>query len=434
MLNLALKSELSGVPSRFTEQTSQLLAPYLTELQQLVTNRDAARSEASLLMPDDLTQLGRATEIAQAFGNQIKYVVLIGIGGSYLGTQAIYDACISGNESRYPKLITLATADPALFSDAMASITENITRPEELAICLVSKSGTTTETLTNFEAFYKIMAERFGDAMASRVVVITDENTSLWDDPALANFRRVSHPPTVGGRYSVLSVVGLVPLALLGLDISALLEDAKIMRDQCLIAGPENPALIIAATLYYHRLNSTRVHNFFAFNPQLESLGKWYRQLLGESLGKLTRADGLEVREGILPIVSIGTIDLHSMAQLYFSGPQNIFATFIYSPRPELTAAIPENPKLKLAPGLAGRPLNAIMDAIYEGVTTAYRQQGLPFNEISLPDLSPNTLGQIMQLKMTSVMLLAKLLHVNAFDQPGVEHYKQATRQILKNE
>ena len=84
-----------------------------------------------------------------------------------------------------------------------------------------------------------------------------------------------------------------------------------------------------------------------------------------------------------------------------------------------------------MAPGLAGRPLNTIMDAIYQGVTTAYRQQGLPFNELALPDLSPNTLGQIMQLKMTSVMLLAKLLQVNAFDQPGVEHYKQATRQIL---
>ena len=431
MLNLAIKSEFSGAPHDFAEQTGQLLAPYLTELQQLVTNRDAARAEASLLVPDDLTQLSRATEITQAFGNQIKYVVLIGIGGSYLGTQAIYDACISGNESRYPKLITLATADPALFNDAIATITENTTRPEELAICLVSKSGTTNESLANFEAFYKIMAERYGDAVAGRVVVITDENTPLWNDPAIASFRRIAHPPTVGGRYSVLSVVGMVPLALLGLDVNALREGAKAMRDQCLAAAPENPALTLAATLYYHRLNSTRVHNFFAFNPQLESLGKWYRQLLGESIGKLTRADGLEVREGILPIVSVGTFDLHSMAQLYFSGQQNIFTTFVYSPRHELTAAIPESPKLKLAPGLAGRPLNTIMDAIYQGVTTAYRQQGLPFNELALPDLSPNTLGQIMQLKMISVMLLAKLLQVNAFDQPGVEHYKQTTRQIL---
>jgi len=233
-------------------------------------------------------------------------------------------------------------------------------------------------------------------------------------------------PQNVEGRYSVLSAAGILSLSLAGIDTHALREGASKMREICLSGNmEENIALISAGILYHRYQKGISIHNSFFFSPELESLGKWYRQLLAESIGK--------EEKGILPIVSIGSNDLHSVAQLYLGGPQNIFTTFVYAEDGTAGVKVPAMPMFSgLVPGIAAKDFSEIGNAIYGGVLAAYKQRALPFVEIIFPEISAKTLGAYVQFKMIETMYLAHLLGVNAFNQPNVEEYKAETRGMLK--
>jgi glucose-6-phosphate isomerase len=232
----------------------------------------------------------------------------------------------------------------------------------------------------------------------------------------------------VGGRYSVFSAVGIVPLTLLGLDVSALHEGARAAI-QASLRPHRNPALELAAALAEHYARGVRVHDFFAFHSELETLGKWHRQLLAESVGKTREHD--HERIGFHASVVIGSTDLHSVGQLIFGGPRNRFATFVTVPslwRDE--TPIPADGPFA-AEALTGNAVGAIPRAIFEGTARAYSAQGLPYASIELADCTERELGACMGLSMVSVMLLGKFLGVNVFDQPAVELYKQETLAVL---
>jgi glucose-6-phosphate isomerase len=240
----------------------------------------------------------------------------------------------------------------------------------------------------------------------------------------------------VGGRYSVFSAVGLFPLMLAGIDTEKLLKGARVMHDRCIKKDvSENPALASAALVYLHSQKGVSISNTFFFNPYLESVGKWYRQLMGESIGKKYSIEGKEVNAGITPIVSVGSTDLHSMVQLYLGGPKNKFTTFVYAPGNSKEIVVPKDLVFpSLAEGLPGKELSEIMSAIFNGVKEAYKKNNLPFVEVVLEDTSEYTLGQFLQFKMFEIMYLARLFEVNAFDQPNVEDYKKETRRILNED
>jgi glucose-6-phosphate isomerase len=160
-------------------------------------------------------------------------------------------------------------------------------------------------------------------------------------------------------------------------------------------------------------------------------MGKWYRQLMRESIGKEHDKEGNVAHIGITPMVSIGSTDLHSMAQLYFGGPRDKFTCFVSAPQEEDVAISQEQVFLHLVEGIQGKTFAQIMEAIMGGVRAAYQKNELPYVDIALPEISEVVLGQYLQFRMMEMMFLAQFLNVNAFDQPNVEDYKAETRKLL---
>ena len=416
-------------------KTAQSLGPYFEHLQQVVSTGVFDTWESSINLPSDERLLNNVLAVKRRLvGKGLRYVIVIGIGGSNLGTKAIYDARFGFFDRlqpmRFPKLIFLDTCDPEFLSQIQNFLKTETKKLAEVLINLISKSGSTTESVYNAEVVLNILRRRFPKSR-ERIVVTTDEGSKLWQLAQQKNFTTLAIPEKVGGRYSVLSTVGLFPLAAVGLNIKALREGALAMRERCLRDGLKNPALVSASVLSLRHQQGSVIHDTFVFHPELESLGKWYRQLMGESIGKEKDASGAVVNAGIFPSVSVGSTDLHSVGQLYLGGPKNVITTFISARRSAPVRIAKRLDLTGLVDGIAGRSAGEVMDAIREGVKIAYAKRGLPFLEVVLDDLSERSLGEFLQFKMIEMMLLAKFMHVNAFDQPNVESYKTETRKIL---
>ncbi len=419
-------------------RTGNELDSYITSLQEVAEAGDYSTPEASINLPFDKTVVSRVQDVAKQIGyDHVKYIIHVGIGGSNFGAKAVYEALRSLmdplSHNRTPKIIFLDTINAGTLQELVLLLKQEVENSEEILVHIVSKSGTTTETVVNTELLYQHLAERWGsEAVNSRMVVSTDEGSLLWKEAERLGFYKLAIPKQVGGRYSVFSAAHLFTLFCAGVDIEELLEGGRIARDQGLQVGIEyNPALTSAVVLYAHNTKNISMHNSFFFHGELESLGKWYQQLTGESIGKLENVDGEVVHAGITPTTSIGSIDLHSMAQLYLGGPKDKVTTFVNATTSP-SIQIPDEAFLpSLDAGFSGRITSEIMNAILGGTKEAYKKQHLPFMEIVLPDISAGSIGQYMQFKMMEIIFLARLLRVNAFDQPSVEDYKTETRAIL---
>ena len=401
---------------------------------------DYNEAGSSINLPFDSSILEMVNDAVKKVDvKNLKYIIVVGIGGSNLGTKAVYDSLRGALDpffaNKTPKIIFADTNSPKLLKDIRTVLEKNIEVSEEVLINIISKSGTTVETIANFEAIYAFLEERFED-IKKRVVVTTDHGSKLWEKAEKDGLEMLPIPQIVGGRYSVFSAVGLFPLALVGIDVTALLNGARVMHDKCVKEDvSENYALMSAVVLYLHNKKGITIHNSFFFNPELESLGKWYRQLMAESIGKRYTTDGKEVHTGITPIVSIGSTDLHSMVQLYLGGLKDKFTTFIYASGNSGKEAVPKNLVFPdLVEGIEGMEFAKIMDTIFSGVKESYKKGGLPFIEILFPQIDEYSLGQFLQFKMIEIMFLARLFEINAFDQPNVEDYKKEVRKILLSE
>ncbi len=387
--------------------------------------------EHAIRLASDPSMLAETRQVAERyFTTSLRYVVVVGIGGSNLGTQAIYDALRrerDGIHADHPRMVFLDTISSRAMADLFRVLDEEVRYKEEILVNLISKSGGTTESISNFELLFQYLEGRFGDAR-ERVVVTTDHGSPLW---RLAEKRRIGLlpiPDAIGGRFSVFTPVGLFPLSMVGIDVAEMLKGAKSFLDHD-FDGSGHAARFAEHLFQTHR-SGVSILNAFFFDPELESLGKWMRQLYGESVGKEKGRSGRVVREGITPIVSIGSTDLHSMAQLYFGGPKDKFTLFVRAGSAS-ARKVPKGVFSELVPGIEGKTPEGIIDAIYKGVLSAYDAHELPYGEAILPELSPYSLGMFLEWQMISVMLLADMLDVNAFDQPNVEDYKKTTRTLL---
>jgi glucose-6-phosphate isomerase len=389
--------------------------------------------ESSLRLPSDRDALATVTQLAgKLAGPKLKYNVVVGIGGSNLGTRAVYDALFGYADllrpDRFPKLIFAETTDPE-WLNATTELLNSLESGDEIIVTVVSKSGGTTETIANFEIIAESLKPKLGD-ITSRIVAITDHNSKLEQAAVSAGIACLNIPDMVGGRFSVLSPVGLFPLATAGVDIAQLLEGARSMRDACL--GGDNPAAASAAVLSLQRERGLRINDNFFFHAELESLGKWYRQLMGESVGKERSIQGKVVHAGITPTVSLGSTDLHSVGQLYLGGPKDKLTTFVSSAKSAHAIVPSERVFPNLVPMVTGKSAAQIMSAILEGTKIAYHEASLPFVEIVLDAIDEHSLGEFLQFKMLEMMYLAHLMNVNAFDQPSVESYKIETKRLLE--
>ena len=436
-----LYRESANISDNELAELNELLVDYKAYLIGVAKSGGYEDKESSINLPSDEALLCDVLAVSEAKGGrELKYIVVIGIGGSNLGTKAVYDS-LYGNvdqfePDRFPKLLFADTNDPQWIAKMTDFLVTSVQDPCQFVVNSISKSGGTTETIANTEFIVGALRERFGDAVLERMVVTSDDESPLWKSAKELGITVLSIPKNVGGRFSVFSSVGLFPLALLGLDVKALRKGALTMRERCLNEPiATNPAMLSAAILFSHFKKGKTINDNFIFHPELESLGKWYRQLMGESIGKEKDMDGNIVHTGITPRVSIGSTDLHSVGQLYLGGPQDKTTTFISAKRVPSTTLMPQNRLFpNLIESLHDKSLDQIMRAILEGTKIAYLKNKLPFMEVILEDISEHSLGEFLQFKMIEMMYLGNLMRVNAFDQPNVESYKIATRRILEEE
>jgi glucose-6-phosphate isomerase len=364
-----------------------------------------------------------------------EYIVVVGIGGSNLGTVAVQEAVLGklyNQKTSDTKILFAETTDSDHISDIIDIIEPELEKGNEVIVNGVSKSGGTTETIANFQVLVNLL-KKHRDDYAKFVIVTTGEGSPLDDLARQENFQRLHIPENVVGRYSVFSPVGLFPLGVVGADIEKLLEGGRRGVERSLEKNlKENPAARGAIKIFSAYQNGVDIHDTFLYGIDLESIGKWQRQLMAESLGKEKDTSGKVVNAGITPLVSVGSTDLHSMMQLYMGGPNDKLHNIIF---PEENLEEVEVPELEvfenLVDDIQGRDLKEIMEAIFEGVKETFEEEEKPYTVTKIPNKSEKSIGELLQIKMIETIFLGKLMNVNPFDQPSVEKYKEKTRKNL---
>ncbi|OGB96926.1 hypothetical protein A3F06_00845 [candidate division TM6 bacterium RIFCSPHIGHO2_12_FULL_36_22] len=379
---------------------------------------------ASLYCPFDQEMIAQVKQLVSVkLRLQPAMLVVVGIGGSNLGTQAIVKALdVQGID-----VLFIDTVDPDQLHSITLKIEQLLTAGKEILINVVSKSGTTTEVAANFKILYALIKTYRPTNYRNFIVITTGKESELAAIAEEEGIDMLEVPELVGGRYSVFSAVGLFPLLLAGVNIDQLLIGARNAIENS-FNGVDNTAVTSAVLMNENWKNGCVVHNFFFFATRLEFLGKWYRQLMGESIGK-ENEEGKAV--GIIPMTSIGSVDLHSVAQLYLAGPHNIYTSFVTVTNFDHHIKIPATIFPNLDSMANGKYLTEIMHAISKGTQQAYIDRLNPFCSYTLSAINSETLGWFMQMQMIQMMLLGKLLRVNPFTQPNVEKYKIRTREIL---
>lgn len=356
-------------------------------------------------------------------------LIVVGIGGSALGAKAVHQA-IRGRfyHATNPSLRVyfVQTIDSDRLATIITVVKQELSQGHAVLVNVITKSGTTTETVVNFEVLLAVIKSYRKD-YADLIVVTTDEGSPLAVRAKKEHFALLYIPKQVGGRYSVFSAVGIFPLLLAGINTHALCAGARAMIETSYTQKLEhNMPLMSALLLYDHYKNGCTINDMFIFSVDLEAVGKWYRQLMGESIGKEYNIYGKKVSVGITPTVSLGTIDLHSVAQLYLGGPRDKFTTFVTVEQSDTLVQVPANASM-----IPNKKLSDIMRSFVQGTQRAYKKNNRPFCTITLPQKNEWYLGQLLQYKMLEMMYLGHLLEVDPFDQPNVELYKQEVRILL---
>ncbi len=344
---------------------------------------------------------------------------IIGIGGSNMGTMAIYYALF--HKTNGLPCHWIDTIDPLVTTDMLTRFEEEIIHDGRPLVIIISKSGTTLETTVNAALFTDLL-QTHSKNYQKNIVVITDHGSALWHNAQHNNYMVLEIPKQIGGRYSVFTAVGLFPLGMLGLPIRDICAGALLAVQEGL--QDNSDASVQAALIYAHYALGRNIFDHFLFGQRLAFIGHWYRQLMGESLGKIAHKKGIQIPVGIVPTVSIGSIDLHSVLQLYLAGSRTIFTSFVLG-----TSAKKEYTVVSSGP-YAGKSMAHIQHALFKGTQAAYIQQKVPFVSYEF-ELSPFSVGFFMQSKMLEMMHLGFLLGINPFDQPEVELYKKEVRALL---
>lgn len=373
--------------------------------------------------------IARIWDHAARIRKMAEVFVVIGIGGSYLGARAVIEALSPSFTAliRSPKIPVILYAGENLSEDYHADLLEVLDR-YSCAIAVISKSGTTTEPAIAFRLIKKKLESRYGKKGArERIIAITDASKGALKTIAdQEGYEQYIIPDDVGGRYSVLTPVGLFPIAVAGLDIGRLVEGAAEM-ERVACKSPDfdlNPATLYAAVrnLLYEQGKTTEM--MVTYQPHLVMLTEWWKQLYGESEGK----EG----KGILPAGVTFTSDLHSMGQFIQEGSRTLFETVLSVDRPVHELIVPEDPEnpdeLNF---LAGKRLGYVNHQAEEGTRIAHVDGGVPNIRISIPGMDAWHLGQLLYFYEFACGISGYTLGVNPFDQPGVEAYKRNMFRLL---
>lgn len=376
-----------------------------------------------LPMNFDRDEFSRILEAAEKIKKQSDLLVVVGIGGSYLGARAVVEALTpvftaqaGQTEKTATKLVYAGNSLSSTYLSELLSILDE----HDVSLNVISKSGTTTETALAFRFLRAYMEKRYGEAEAARrIFATTDAHRGALRELAIAKgYERFVVPDDIGGRYSVLTAVGLLPISAAGLDIEALMEGARGICERFAEQGRSNPALryALARNLLYRR--GYHIEVLADFEPSLHYFTEWWKQLFGESEGK----DG----KGIFPAAVSYTTDLHSLGQFIQDGSRSVFETVLHLEHPRHELLVPE--ERASADGLdylAGCPVSGISEKAMLATMLAHEDGGCPNMQISIDKADEKNLGEMIYFFERACGISAYLNGVNPFDQPGVEAYKK---------
>jgi len=370
------------------------------------------------VLPFQLDKIKEFSQFAKKENKQWENIVVLGIGGSALGTITLQESLQNKNQ---PNLIVLDNIDPDFFTQKLVDLNWKKT-----LVIVISKSGTTPETMAQFYLIEEILKHENHKEYQKQIIAITDDEKGELNALAKnADYRMFFIPKNVGGRFSVLSAVGLIPAALIEIDILKLCDGAREIEKNCFDENLEkNPAAALAVSAYLmDKKREKYIQVFCPYSNQLRAFVEWYAQLLGESIGK-------NELTGLTPLKALGATDQHSQLQLWNEGPIDKVFTFLEIETFQNNIPLPyfENKTLNY---LSGKSLNALIKAEKKGTELALTKNGRPNQTILIPKLDEFYLGQLFYLFEMQIAILGKLYAINAYNQPGVEAGKQITKKIM---
>jgi glucose-6-phosphate isomerase len=375
---------------------------------------------------DDTRAIAAAVREGRRLARLGDTLALDGIGGSALGAQALQTAL----RPKSKRLVVFDNVDPEGVAARLAALDARRT-----VVAAITKSGSTAETTANLLVLMQWMRRRLGARHVQRWTAITDpEKGDLLALARRLDIPTLHIPPNVGGRFSVLTAVGLVPAAFLGLDVPALMQGARDMRAHCWSAPPaENLGVMGAVLLHlFATERQRRIQVVMPYADALLHLADWYRQLWAESLGKRLDRMGRVVETGQTPVTSMGATDQHSQVQLYVEGPPDKILTFLEVEAWREEVVIPRLfGDLASTSYLGGKRLGELLRAELRGTEAALTTAGRPNFTYKLPRVSAHVMGQLIYLFEFQTALSGELYGIDAFDQPGVEAGKVAAYALM---
>lgn len=407
-----------GLPSSTFTDHADYLAPTLEKIE--------ARGQGFYKVIDDASVIDSINAYAASVKGQYSDIVVCGVGGSALGPICLRDSFVGTFDKGAPKLHVLENIDPDFMSEAVDALELGLT-----LFLIISKSGGTPETVAQF-MFFKDLIEKAGLELKSHFVFITDPShdvsllRSIGEDTGVKMF---DIPASVGGRFSVQTAVGYVPAALIGIDIKALNDGLKDMRDLFLNTNVDrNLPFQLACVQTGAYLKEKPMNIIMPYHTKLRQFGAWCVQLIAESTGKF-KEDGSSV--GITPVPALGVTDQHSQVQLFAEGPNDKLVIFInvenFSTNPEISVNIDH----KKTNFLTGKTFKDLLHAEQLATAAALTENDRPNITITIPELTPYYLGQLFMLFEGATAFWGEFFEINAFNQPGVERGKVLTREII---
>ena len=431
-------AEAVGDVHGVAEKDLRQVAPRIKMLtKQMADERKAGRLKYRDL-PHDEDMVDAINREVEHFRDKCEALVVLGIGGSALGNIALQGALnpytynlMSERQRTGPQLFVLDNVDPDQVKAVVDLVTPKI---KKTIVNVISKSGETAETASQFILFRDLLQSKLGKKYKDNILATTDPSGgTLRQICKDEGYRTLEVPDGVGGRFTVLSSVGLFSAAMCGIDTDALLEGARDMDKRLKDDDVRsNPAAMLAAVHYLLGEKGKSISVMMPYSTSLYCLADWFRQLWAESLGKQNGLTKKNVFAGQTPVKALGTTDQHSQVQLYREGPNDKVITFLEVERFTQKLAIPGSMKhVAELQYLAGSNFQTLINSEKAATEFALRESQRPTMTVLFPQISPQAVGQFLYLYEVAVSYMGGLLDINTYDQPAVELGKQATYALM---
>lgn len=426
MSNIKVKFENTGIEMRKVIEYQERVEKIDKEIRNNSSKPEEFLGWIDLPTSYDKEEFERIKTVAKTIRSNSKVFICIGIGGSYLGARAVIEAIKNGfcnANSNEPQILYVGNN---LSSTYIAEMIEAV-GDKDISINVISKSGTTTEPAIAFRIFREFLENKYGlEEARKRIYVTTDKHKGALKQ--LANdegYETFVVPDNIGGRYSVLTAVGLLPIAVAGIDIDELMNGARIAQNKYIEPNLKyNECYQYAVTRNILYDEGKEIEILANYNPKLHYFVEWWKQLFGESEGK--------EEKGIFPAGVDFTADLHSMGQYIQQGQRNLMETVINVVNPAIDIEIkPDEDNLDGMNFVAGKTVDYVCKKAMEGTIEAHVKGGVPNIIIDIEKLDAATIGNLIYFFELACAMSGKILGVNPFNQPGVEEYKKNMFRLL---